>query len=148
MTQTQNPGTGTPNQTETDKKEEGAHMTTKSMQMSRSSNIHSHAETKKVTREEEQHSKTDDMQLVVDCRICADDIIFQTLGSSGFYNQLGMIAETASKTIRSLILRAADRIGCSPQIFENTCMELFIRFSEPETFFRFERREEEEDGKN
>jgi len=27
-------------------------------------------------------------------------------------------------------------------------MELFIRFSEPETFFRFERREEEEDGKN
>ena len=123
-------------------------MTTKSMQMSRSSNIHSHSETKKIIDAEECQAQSDEMRLTVDCRICADDIIFQTLGSSGFYNQLGMIAETASKTIRSLILRAADRIGCSPQIFENTCMELFIRFSEPETFFRFERREEEEDGKN
>lgn len=119
--------------------EEGRRMTTKSA-TAHSSITDSHAKNKKIIDDKEEQAKTDDMQIAVGCRICADDIIFQTLVSSGFYNQLGMIAETTAKSIRSLILRAADRIGCSPSVFENTCMELFIRFREPEPFFKINMR--------
>ena len=50
-------------------------MTTKSMQMSRSSITDSHAETKKVTRTEEQ---SDRERLMVDCRISADASIINS----------------------------------------------------------------------
>jgi len=46
------------NQTEPQKKEEGAHMTTKSMQMSRSSNIDSPEKHKKIIDAEEEQKQT------------------------------------------------------------------------------------------
>ena len=134
MTQTQNPGTGTPNQTETDKKEEGAHMTTKSMQMSRSSNIHSHAETKKVTRTEEEQS--DGERLTVDCRISADASIINFISHTGIQSQMGMLMETTAKAARRILLLAADRTHCNPAVFENACMEIHLRFSEPEPLYQ------------
>ena len=128
MTQTQNPGTGTPNQTETDKKEEGAHMTTKSMQMSRSSLTDSHAETKKVTRTEEQ---SDRERLMVDCRISADASIINFISHTGIQSQMGMLMETTAKAARSILLLAADRAGLPAEVLFNKSLDLKIRFRMP-----------------
>ena len=142
--QTQNPGTGTLNQTETDKKEEGAHMTTKSMQMSRSSITDSHAETKKVTRTEEQ---SDRERLMVDCRISADTSIINFISHTGIQSQMGMLMETTAKAARSILLRAADSIGCAEYAIDTACMEIHLRFHEPEMLTQICQTEEEH-GKN
>ena len=147
MTQTQNPGTGTPNQTETDKKEEGAHMTTKSMQMSRSSITHSHAETKKIIDAEECQAQSDELRLAVDCRISADTSIINFISQTGIQSQIGMLMETTAKAARSILLLAADRTRTNPAVFENACMEIHLRFSEPEMLYQICQTEEEY-GKN
>ena len=125
-------------------KEEGAHMTTKSMQMSRSSITDSHAETKKVTRTEEQ---SDRERLMVDCRISADASIINFISHTGIQSQMGMLMETTAKAARSILLLAADRVGLSTEVFENAYMEIHLRFAEPETLYRICQMEEE-DGKN
>ena len=144
--QTQNTGTQK-QKTEPPKKEEGAHMTTKSMQMSRSSNIHSHAETKKIIDAEECQAQSDELQLTVDCRISADASIINFISQTGIQSQMGMLMETTAKAARSILLLAADRVGLSTEVFENACMEIHLRFAEPETLYRICQMEEE-DGKN
>ena len=135
------------NQTEPQKKEEGAHMTTKSMQMSRSSNIHSHAETKKIIDAEECQAQSDELQLTVDCRISADTSIINFISHTGIQSQIGMLMETTAKAARSILLLAADRTRTNPAVFENACMEIHLRFSEPEMLYQI-CQTEEEDGKN
>ena len=135
------------NQTEPQKKEEGAHMTTKSMQMSRSSNIHSHAETKKIIDAEECQAQSDELQLTVDCRISADASIINFISQTGIQSQIGMLMETTAKAARSILLLAADRTRTNPAVFENACMEIHLRFSEPEMLYQI-CQTEEEDGKN
>ena len=135
------------NQTEPQKKEEGAHMTTKSMQMSRSSNIHSHAETKKIIDAEECQAQSDELQLTVDCRISADTSIINFISHTGIQSQIGMLMETTAKAARSILLLAADRTRTNPAVFENACMEIHLRFSEPEMLYQICQTEEEY-GKN
>ena len=151
MTQTQNPGTGTPNQTETDKKEEGAHMTTKSMQMSRSSLTDSHAETKKIIDAEEEQKRErledDKNRLDIDCRVFADDIIPYLLDKAGLRGELAMIVETLTGAIRRILLHAADRTGWKSDAFINAFLELHIRFAEPNSI-NITLKQEEENVKN
>ena len=144
--QTQN--TGTQNQkTEPPKKEEGAHMTTKSMQMSRSSITHSHAKHKKIIDAEEHQAQSDDMRLAVDCRISADADILNLINAAKIQNQIGMLMETTAKAARSILLRAADSIGCAEYAIDTACMEIHLRFHEPEMLTQICQTEEEH-GKN
>ena len=144
--QTQN--TGTQNQkTEPPKKEEGAHMTTKSMQMSRSSLTHSLAKHKKIIDAEEHQAQSDDMRLAVDCRISADTDILNLINAAKIQNQIGMLMETTAKAARSILLRAADSIGCAEYAFDTACMEIHLRFHEPEMLTQICQTEEEH-GKN
>ena len=143
--QTQN--TGTLNQTETGKKEEGAHMTTKSMQMSRSSLTHSPAKQKKIIDAEEHQAQSDDMRLTVDCRVSADADILNLINAAKIQNQIGMLMETTAKAARSILLRAADSIGCAESAFDTACMEIHLRFHEPEMLTQICQTEEEH-GKN
>ena len=144
--QTQN--TGTQNQkTEPPKKEEGAHMTTKSMQMSRSSLTHSPAKHKKIIDAEEHQAQSDDMRLAVDCRVSADADILNLINAAKIQNQIGMLMETTAKAARSILLRAADSIGCTESAFDTASMEIHIRFHEPEMLTKICQTEEEH-GKN
>ena len=111
-------------------------MTTKSMQMSRSSNIHSHAETKKIIDAEECQAQSDELQLTVDCRISADTSIINFISHTGIQSQMGMLMETTAKAARRILLLAADRTHCNPAVFENACMEIHLRFSEPEPLYQ------------
>ena len=144
--QTQN--TGTQNQkTEPPKKEEGAHMTTKSMQMSRSSITHSHAKHKKIIDAEEHQAQSDDMRLTVDCRVSADADILNLINAAKIQNQIGMLMETTAKAARSILLRAADSIGCAESAFYTACKEIHLSFHEPEMLTQICQTEEEH-GKN
>ena len=147
--QTQN--TGTQNQkTEPPKKEEGAHMTTKSMQMSRSSLTHSPAKHKKIIdAEEEQRRKSldDSERLNVDCRVSADADILNLINAAKIQNQIGMLMETTAKAARSILLRAADSIGCTESAFDTASMEIHLSFHEPEMLTQICQTEEEH-GKN
>ena len=140
--QTQNPN-HTENRTESLKKEEGRRMTTKSA-TARSSITDSDAETKKVTRTEEQ---SDGERLMVDCRISADASIINFISHTGIQSQMSMLMETTAKAARRILLLAADRVGLCPSVFENACMEIHLRFAEPETLYRICQMEEEH-GKN
>ena len=130
--------------------EEGAHMTTKSMQMSHSSITHSLAEHKKIIdAEEEQRRKSldDSERLTVDCRVSADADILNLINAAKIQNQIGMLMETTAKAARSILLRAADRVGCAESAFENTIIELKLRFHEPKMLNQICQTEEEH-GKN
>ena len=127
--------------------EEGAHMTTKSMQMSRSSITHSLAEHKKIIDAEEEQAKSDDMRLTVDCRVSADADILNLINAAKLQNQIGMLMETTAKAARSILLRAADHVGCAESAFENTIIELKLRFHEPKMLNQICQTEEEH-GKN
>ena len=122
-------------------------MTTKSMQMSRSSNIHSHSETKKIIDAEECQAQSDELQLTVDCRISADTSIINFISHTGIQSQIGMLMETTAKAARSILLRAADSTHSNPSLLENACMEIRLRFSEPEMLYQICQTEEEH-GKN
>ena len=126
------------------KQEEGRRTTTKSERTSASSLTNATAEHKKIIDAEEQQ---DSERLTVDCRVSADAEILNLITASGIQNEIGMLMETTTKAARSILLRAADRIGCSTEPFGTSCMEIHLRFSEPETLFQICGREEE-NGEN
>ena len=134
----------------TQKQEEGRRTTTKSERTSAPSFTNATPKHKKIIdAEEEQRRKSldDSERLTVDCRVSADAGILHLIAASGAQNEIGMLMETTAKAARSTLLRAADRIGCSTEEFGTSCMEIHLRFSEPETLFQICDREEE-DGKN
>ena len=125
-------------------------MTTKSMQMSHSSITHSLAEHKKVIdAEEEQRRKSldDSERLTVDCRVSADADILNLINAAKIQNQIGMLMETTAKAARSILLRAADSIGCAEYAIDTACMEIHLRFHEPDMLTQICKTEEEH-GKN
>ena len=126
------------------KQEEGRRTTTKSERTSASSFTNATAEHKKIIDAEEQQ---DSERLTVDCRVSADESILHLISAAKIQNEIGMLMETTAKAARSILLRAADRIGCSTEPFGTSCMEIHLRFSEPETLFQICGREEE-DGEN
>ena len=126
------------------KQEEGRRTTTKSERTSASSFTNATAEHKKIIDAEEQQ---DSERLTVDCRVSADAEILNLITASGIQNEIGMLMETTAKAARSILLRAADRIGCGTESFNTACMEIHLRFSEPETLFQICSREEE-NGEN
>ena len=126
------------------KQEEGRRTTTKSERTSASSFTNATAEHKKILDAEEQQ---DSERLTVDCRVSADADILNLITAARIQNEIGMLMETTAKAARSILLRATDRIGGSTEPFETSCMEIHLRFSEPEMFFQICSREEE-DGKN
>ena len=128
----------------TQKQEEGRRTTTKSERTSASSLTNATAEHKKIIDAEEQQ---DSERLAVDCRVSADAEILNLITASGIQNEIGMLMETTAKAARSILLRAADRIGCGTEPFGTSCMEIHLRFSEPETLFQICSREEE-NGEN
>ena len=128
----------------TQKQEEGRRTTTKSERTSASSFTNATAEHKKIIDAEEQQ---DSERLAVDCRVSADAGILHLISAAKIQNEIGMLMETTAKAARSILLRAADRIGCSTEPFGTSCMEIHLRFSEPETLFQICGREEE-DGEN
>ena len=126
------------------KQEEGRRTTTKSERTSASSFTNATAEHKKIIDAEEQQ---DSERLTVDCRVSADADILNLITAARIQNEIGMLMETTAKAARSILLRAADRIGCSTEPFGTSCMEIHLRFSEPETLFQICSREEE-NGEN
>ena len=114
-------------------KEEGRRMTTKSA-TARSSLTCTHAEHKKIIdAEEEQRRKLiedDAKSLDVSCKIFADEIIPRILDRAGLRNELSLLAETASKAARRVMLRAADHAGMNPELLTDAFLELHIRFEE------------------
>ena len=126
------------------KQEEGRRTTTKSERTSASSLTNATAEHKKIIDAEEQQ---DSERLAVDCRVSADAEILNLISAAKIQNEIGMLMETTAKAARSILLRAADRIGCSTEPFGTSCMEIHLRFSEPETLFQICGREEE-NGEN
>ena len=131
------------------RKEEGRRMTTKSA-TARSSLTCTHAEHKKIIDAEEEQRRTmqdDSDRLSVDCRVSADESILNLISATGVRNQIGMLMETTAKAARSIILRAADHVGCAESAFDTACMEIHLRFTEPEMLFQICSREGE-DGKN
>ena len=126
------------------KQEEGRRTTTKSERTSASSLTNATAEHKKIIDAEEQQ---DSERLTVDCRVSADAGILHLISAAKIQNEIGMLMETTAKAARSILLRAADRIGCSTEPFGTSCMEIHLRFSEPETLFQICSREEE-NGEN
>ena len=122
-------------------------MTTKSMQMSRSSLTHSHAKHKKIIDAEEHQAMSDDMRLTVDCRVSADADILNLINAAKIQNQIGMLMETTAKAARSILLRAADSIGCAEYAIDTASMEIHLRFHEPEMLTQICQTEEEH-GKN
>ena len=128
----------------TQKQEEGRRTTTKSERTSASSFTNATAEHKKIIDAEEQQ---DSERLTVDCRVSADAGILHLISTAKIQNEIGMLMETTAKAARNILLRAADRIGCSTEPFGTSCMEIHLRFSEPETLFQICSREEE-NGEN
>ena len=134
----------------TQKQEEGRRTTTKSERTSASSITNATPKHKKIidAEEEQRRNSLDDSErLTVDCRVSADAGILHLITTSGAQNEIGMLMETTAKAARSILLRAADRIGCNTETFDTACMEIHLRFSEPEMLFQICDREEE-DGKN
>ena len=128
----------------TQKHEEGRRTTTKSERTSASSFTNATAEHKKIIDAEEQQ---DSERLAVDCRVSADESILHLISAAKIQNEIGMLMETTAKAARSILLRAADRIGCGTESIGTSCMEIHLRFSEPETLFQICSREEE-NGEN
>ena len=126
------------------KQEEGRRTTTKSERTSASSFTNATPEHKKIIDAEEQQ---DSERLTVDCRVSADAEILNLISAAKIQNEIGMLMETTAKAARSILLRAADRIGCGTESFNTACMEIHLRFSEPETLFQICSREEE-NGEN
>ena len=119
--------------TEHTKQEEGRRTTTKSERTSASSFTNATPEHKKIIDAEEQQ---DSERLTVDCRVSADADILNLITAAKIQNEIGMLMETTAKAARSILLRAADRIGGSTEAFDTSCMEIHLRFSEPEMLFQ------------
>ena len=122
------------------RKEEGRRMTTKSA-TARSSITNTYDKQKNCVDAE--NTEEDFERLVIDCRINTDSAILETLKSAGIENQLGMLAETTARAARSILLRAADYVGCRIDALENTSITIRLRFHEPHMLFQVYRFEEE-----
>ena len=121
------------------KQEEGRRTTTKSERTSASSFTNATPEHKKIidAEEEQRRNSLDDSErLTVDCRVSADTGILNLITAARIQNEIGMLMETTAKAARSILLRATDRIGGSTEPFETSCMEIHLRFSEPEMLFQ------------
>ena len=122
-------------------------MTTKSLELAHSSLTDSPANHKKIIDAEECQAQSDELRLAVDCRISADASIIDIIKAAGSQSQIGMLMETTAKAARSILLRAADSTHSNPALLENACMEIRLRFSEPEMLYQICQTEEEH-GKN
>ena len=134
----------------TQKQEEGRRTTTKSERTSASSFTNATPKHKKIIdAEEEQRRKSldDSERLNVDCRVSADADILNLINAAKIQNQIGMLMETTAKAARSILLRAADHVGCAESAFDTACMEIHLRFHEPEMLTQICQTEEEH-GKN
>ena len=133
------------------KQEEGRRTTTKSERTSASSFTNATAEHKKIIdAEEEQKRKlieSDDERLEVVCRMRTTKGIPHLLDETCMRNELLMIVETAAKTIRNILLRAADKAEYDLGYFADEMLEIRLYFHEP-FHGRAVIREEDEDGKN
>ena len=128
------------------KQEEGRRTTTKSERTSASSLIDSPAEHKKIIDAEEQQ-KSDEERLEVVCRMRTTKGIPHLLDETCMRNELLMIVETAAKTIRNILIRAADKAEYDLGYFADEMMEIRLYFHEP-FHGRAVIKEEDEDGEN
>ena len=133
------------------KQEEGRRTTTKSERTSASSFTNATAEHKKIIdAEDEQKRKlieSDDERLEIVCRMRTTKGIPHLLDETCMRNELLMIVETAAKTIRNILLRAADKAEYDLGHFADEMMEIHLYFHEP-FHGRAVIREEDEDVQN
>ena len=131
--------------------EEQDKMTTKSLELAHSSNYDTSAKHKKIIdAEEEQKRKlieSDDERLEVVCRMRTTKGIPHLLDETCMRNELLMIVETAAKTIRNILLRAADKAEYDLGYFADEMLEIRLYFHEP-FHGRAVIKEEDEDGEN
>ena len=128
------------------KQEEGRRTTTKSERTSASSLTNATAEHKKIIDAEEQQ-KSDEERLEVVCRMRTTKGIPHLLDQTCMRNELLMIVETAAKTIRNILIRAADKAEYDLGYFADEMLEIRLYFHEP-FHGRAVIKEEDEDGKN
>ena len=128
------------------KQEEGRRTTTKSERTSASSFTNATAEHKKITDAEEQQ-KSDEERLEVVCRMRTTKGIPHLLDETCMRNELLMIVETAAKTIRNILIRAADKAEYDLGYFADEMLEIRLYFHEP-FHGRAVIKEEDEDGEN
>ena len=128
------------------KQEEGRRTTTKSERTSASSFTNATAEHKKIIDAEEQQ-KSDEERLEVVCRMRTTKGIPHLLDETCMRNELLMIVETAAKTIRNILIRAADKAEYDLGYFADEMMEIRLYFHEP-FHGRAVIKEEDEDGEN
>ena len=133
------------------KQEEGRRTTTKSERTSASSFTNATAEHKKIIdAEEEQKRKlieSDDERLEIVCRMRTTKGIPHLLDETCMRNELLMIVETAAKTIRNILLRAADKAEYDLGHFADEMMEINLCFHEP-FHIKAVIKEEEKHGEN
>ena len=132
--------------TEHTKQEEGRRTTTKSERTSASSFTNATAEHKKIIDAEEQQ-KSDEERLEVVCRMRTTKGIPHLLDETCMRNELLMIVETAAKTIRNILIRAADKAEYDLGYFADEMLEIRLYFHEP-FHGRAVIKEEDEDGEN
>ena len=128
------------------KQEEGRRTTTKSERTADSSLTYSPAKHKKIIDAEEQQ-KSDEERLEVVCRMRTTKGIPHLLDETCMRNELLMIVETAAKTIRNILLRAADKAEYDLGYFADEMLEIRLYFHEP-FHGRAVIKEEEENGEN
>ena len=128
------------------KQEEGRRTTTKSERTSASSFTNATAEHKKIIDAEEQQ-KSDEERLEVVCRMRTTKGIPHLLDETCMRNELLMIVETAAKTIRNILIRAADKAEYDLGYFADEMLEIRLYFHEP-FHGRAVIKEEDEDGEN
>ena len=128
------------------KQEEGRRTTTKSERTSASSFTNATAEHKKIIDAEEQQ-KSDEERLEVVCRMRTTKGIPHLLDETCMRNELLMIVETAAKTIRNILIRAADKAEYDLGYFADEMLEIRLYFHEP-FHGRAVIKEEDEYGEN
>ena len=128
------------------KQEEGRRTTIKSERTSASSFTNATAEHKKIIDAEEQQ-KSDEERLEVVCRMRTTKGIPHLLDETCMRNELLMIVETAAKTIRNILIRAADKAEYDLGYFADEMLEIRLYFHEP-FHGRAVIKEEDEDGEN
>ena len=128
------------------KQEEGRRTTTKSERTADSSLTYSPAKHKKIIDAEEQQ-KSDEERLEVVCRMRTTKGIPHLLDETCMRNELLMIVETAAKTIRNILIRAADKAEYDLGYFADEMLEIRLYFHEP-FHGRAVIKEEDEYGEN
>ena len=113
------------------KQEEGRRTTTKSERTSASSFTNATAEHKKIIDAEEQQ-KSDDQRLAVTCRMAGSEHIIFIIRRAQLEDQFAMIAETAARVARSLLIRAADARKIPLEMFSESSIGIYIRFDSPD----------------